>query len=137
MKIHHIGYAVKRHDRAEEVFRQLGYVIGKRTHDEGRNVVISFAENDGQLIELVSPASPGSPVDGVLSKLGPTAYHICHIVDDVDAALVELAGQGWRALGEPSPAPAINYAKVVFLYHKTVGLMELVELRSADDGEVL
>lgn len=137
MKIHHIGYAVKNHDKAEEAFRALGYRIGRRTNDEGRNVAISFASNDGVLIELVSPLMPGSPVDGILSKVGPTAYHICHVTDDIDAMLAELRPHGWRALGEPLAAPAINYARVVFCYHRIVGLMELVELRSAEDGEVL
>lgn len=137
MKIHHVGYAVKDHSKAEDSFRDLGYTIGRRTNDDGRNVCISFAENDGYLIELVSPLGEGSPIDGILAKVGGTAYHICYITDDIAATLAELRPLGWRALGPASPAPALNYANVAFAHHKVAGLLELVTFTSTGQEKVL
>lgn len=134
VRVHHIGYAVRDHDEAEAGFSRLGFTLGERTSDEGRNVCITFAQNGDYLVEIVSPlVTPGSPIDGILDKVGPTAYHICYATTDIVSALAELKPLGWRAFGVPMAAPAINYSRVVFAYHRSLEMLELVEL--ANDEE--
>lgn len=67
MTIDHIGYAVKDIEKAREKFESLGFVFGEKVVDWSRNLSIQFGNKDGYRIELVSPISCGSPVDGVLA----------------------------------------------------------------------
>ena len=46
MKIDHIGYAVKRIDKAVESFELLGFMFGDIVDDLERNVRIRFGELD-------------------------------------------------------------------------------------------
>ena len=55
MRIDHIGYAVKRLDRAQNSFEKLGYVFEAAIDDLDRNVKLAFGEKDGYRIELVAP----------------------------------------------------------------------------------
>lgn len=128
MRIHHIGYAVADIDAARAAFAALGYEIGELTRDEGRNVLIAFCRSGDQLVELIAPAGDGpSPVDSVLGKNGPAPYHICYAVPDIREAVKRMRAAGWIVVDRPSPAPAIEGRDVAFLYHRAVGLAELVE----------
>ena len=73
MKIDHIGYAVKRIDRALSAFEKLGFVFEPVIDDRNRNVKLAFGEKDGFRIELVAPLDKkaGSPVDQYLSHPVP------------------------------------------------------------------
>ncbi|SMO33455.1 VOC family protein [Propioniciclava tarda] len=134
MKVHHVGYAVENHDRAEQGFIALGYTIGPRTDDTARRVCISFARNGTELVEIISPLAEDSPVSSVLAKNGPSAYHLCYETPDLAASLVELRKHGWRTLIPAEAAPALEGSDVAFLYNRHVGLIELVE-RPETDGE--
>ena len=92
MKTDHIGYAVKKMDRARTSFEKLGYEFGPVIEDSARNVTLCFGEKDGYRIELVCPAdrSGPSPVDSYLQKIGPVPYHICYRTEDLDAKIREL-----------------------------------------------
>ncbi len=58
MKIHHVGYLVKKLEKARQGFLDLGYIVIKDTvFDEYRKINICFMEKDGYVIELVSPES--------------------------------------------------------------------------------
>lgn len=129
MKVHHVGYAVKKLEKAAEAFERLGYIAGDITEDAGRNVRIMFMENGHERVELVAPNGVSTPVDGVLKNSGPTPYHICYEVPDMSAAVNELKANGWMVIKEPEPAPAIGGAPVTFLYNRHVGIMELVEIK--------
>ena len=55
MKVHHVGYLVKKLDKAAEEFEKLGFVRqGDMTNDTYRKVDILFLEKDGYVVELVS-----------------------------------------------------------------------------------
>jgi len=84
MKIDHIGYAVKRIDRAMSSFEKLGFCFGPIIDDIDRNIRIAFGEKDGYRIELVCPLDKKkeSPVDQYLSNASGTPYHICYITHD-------------------------------------------------------
>lgn len=78
MNFHHIGYAVKQIDEAFKCFKLLGFSISSDiVEDTSRQVRICFIENKGVIIELIEPMNDKSPISNILSKNGPTPYHIC------------------------------------------------------------
>lgn len=137
MRIHHVGVAVASIDDVLEDYVALGYTVGTRVVDDERRVEIAFVRNGDYVVELVAPAAAGSPVDGLLKKVGPSPYHLCYVVDDIAAAVRALRSAGYVRITAPSPAPAIGYASVAFLHHRRVGLIELVELDDPDQGVVV
>lgn len=129
MKIDHIGYAVKRIDRAQSAFENLGFIFEPEIDDTDRNVKLAFADKDGYRIELVAPLNKKqeSPVDQYLSKVVGTPYHICYVSDNLDAEIEELKMQGYKVVIEPKPAVAFENRRVVFMMNIGFGLMEIVE----------
>lgn len=128
MKVHHIGYAVKKIDKAIKSFADLGYAFDDKIEDEFRKVEIAFAKNGDIVIELVAPLCTGSPVDSILEKNGAVPYHICYEVESIADTCKALKQSGWVVLRKPAPAPAFDGAPVAFLYNQTIGLIEVVEM---------
>lgn len=129
MKIDHIGYAVKRIDRAITAFQKLGYEFESVIDDTDRNVKLAFGNKDGYRIELVAPLDKRqeSPVDQYLSNAVGTPYHICYESESLDAEIEELKAQGYKVVIEPRPAVAFGGRRVVFMMNIGFGLMEIVE----------
>ena len=129
MRIDHIGYAVKRIDRAMSSFEMLGYVFEPAIDDTDRNVKLAFGVKDGYRIELVAPLDKKqeSPVDQYLSNAVGTPYHICYESDRFDEEIEELKSQGFKVVIEPKPAVAFGGRRVVFMMNIGFGLMEIVE----------
>ena len=128
MTIHHIGYLVKKLERARLAFEALGYGVEQETiRDEFRKVDIVFLSKDGYRIELVSPYAPDSVVSGLIARTGNAPYHVCYEVDDLDAALERLRDARYVVSSEPAPAPACGGARVAFLVHPYLGMVELLE----------
>lgn len=127
LKIHHIGYLVKKIDGAIKSFENLGYRIVQETvYDDIRKVNICFMEKDGYCIELVSPVSEESVVYGLLKKYKNSPYHICYETGDFDKDYQTLVSNGFIAIDEPTPAPALQNRKVVFLTNPSMGMIELL-----------
>lgn len=98
LRINHIGYAVKKLDRAISQMEEIGYIFGKVTKDQDRKVWIAFGSKDGYQIELIAPSSKGSPIDKILRDCGPMPYHICYESDCFDADIEHLTcGGGIRS----------------------------------------
>ena len=128
MKIHHIGYAVKSIEKSLSVFQLLGFAKeGNVTHDRKRNVKIQFIRNDDIRFELVEPISTNSPVSKLLDKNGSMPYHFCLFSNDIDLKIKILRKERFILLKNKETAPAIDNKSVVFLYHKEIGLIELLE----------
>ena len=129
MKIDHIGYAVKRIDRAIIAFQKLGYEFEPVIDDTDRNVKLAFGSKDSYRIELVAPLDKKleSPVDQYLSNAVGTPYHICYESESLDAEIEELKAQGYKVVIEPRPAVAFGGRRVVFMMNIGFGLMEIVE----------
>lgn len=130
LQIHHIGYLVKKIDKAAAAFEQLGYAAASETVlDDYRNVYIRFMEKDGYRIELVSPADNSSVVSGLIKKYKNSPYHLCYETPDLDASLASLTDAGFTAIDTPAPAPALQSRRVVFLMNPFLGMIELLENR--------
>ena len=130
MKIDHIGYAVKRLDRAINSFEELGFIFEHVIDDTDRNVKLAFGEKDGYRIELVAPLDKKieSPVDQYLSNAVGTPYHICYASNRFDTEIEELKSQGFKVVIDPKPAVAFGGRRVVFMMNIGFGLMEIVEI---------
>ena len=130
LKIHHIGYLVKKIESAMTQFKQLGFVLLKDiVYDDIRKVNICFMDKNGYTIELVSPVSEESVVSNLLKKYKNCPYHICYETNDMEQSLFELTSNGFTAIDTPTPAPALEDRKVVFLLSPVIGMIELLEVK--------
>ena len=128
LKVHHIGYLVKKIDAAISSFEKLGYQIKQNTvYDDIRKVNICFMEKDGYCIELVSPAAEDSVVSGLMKKFKNSPYHICYETDDFEKDYMTLVSDGFVAIDTPTPAPALGGREVVFLSSAAMGMIELIK----------
>jgi methylmalonyl-CoA/ethylmalonyl-CoA epimerase len=83
---------------------------------------------DKTRIELVSPYKE-SDIYPLLKKYSNTPYHVCYEVENLTSATEYLQDKGFLIFKEAQWARAISQtAKVVFLIHTRMGMIELVEL---------
>lgn len=128
LKVHHIGYLVKKIDAAVLSFQNLGYrVIQDTVHDDIRKVDICFLQKDGYCIELVSPTSEDSVAAGLLKKYKNSPYHICYETDNFDEDYQNLLSNGFISIDTPTPAPALQNREVAFLTNASMGMIELIK----------
>ena len=127
LKIHHIGYLVKKIEAAIQTFEALGYQLVQTVmYDDIRKVNICFLQKDNYCIELVSPAAEDSLVSGLLRKYKNCPYHICYETADFDRDYQMLLSNGFISIDTPTPAPALQGRDVVFLPSASMGMFELL-----------
>lgn len=127
MKVHHVGYLVKRMDQAVHEFEQLGFVEEhKLVYDSIRKINIVFMKSGDYRIELVCPDKE-SPIYGLMKRYKNSPYHICYECDDLQLQIQPLTETGCLVIQEPCIAPAINNRRVAFLMNSEIGMIELVE----------
>lgn len=128
MRIHHLGYLVKKIDKAIKAFEALGYSITQQTIlDEYRQANICFLEKDGYVVELVSPVSKESVVADLIKRLGNSPYHFCYVTDCIEDDISRLQEQHYVMCSELHSAVALNDKRVCFLIHPYLGMIELLE----------
>ena len=128
MRVHHIGYLVKKIDKAVESFVALGYEVTiQPTWDSGREAHLCFLENCGYCVELICPAKESS-LYPLLKQYHNAPYHICYSCDDLEKSIEELKKSKYKLFKEPADAPVIGKnARVAFLMSASAGMIELVE----------
>jgi len=127
MKIEHIGYAVRSIEKALKEFEKFGYEkITEVIVDEIQRVKICFIQKDGVKIELIEPIDEQSPINGILKKVGPTAYHVCYTVENFEERVSKLEKE-YITLVKPVKASAFNGKKIAFFYSGEIGVFEIVE----------
>ena len=89
---------------------------------------VAVAVVGGSKIELIAPTSAEAAFAKYLAEKGPGMHHIAYAVDDINAALAELAAQGLRLI-DTTPRPGLHGTLVAFIHPKaTMGtLIELVQ----------
>lgn len=128
MRIHHIGYLVRKLDRAAARFKQLGFsVVQEAVYDEYRKIDILFMGKDGYIIELIAATSQEAVVSGLYKKFRNAPYHLCYGTSSFDEELKQLCENGYVQIDQPHPAPAFFGRRVVFLLCSDIGMIELVE----------
>ena len=127
-RFHHIGIAVKSMDKTAREYERVGYDRTETTFDAMRHVNICFLTKEGMpTIELIEPVDENAPVGTVLGKNGAVIYHTCYAVEDIVSVIEKLREQRYVQVEEVAEAPAMHGCKICFLFHKDVGLIELVE----------
>ena len=128
LKVHHIGYLVKKIEAAINSFEKLGYRTAQdMVYDDIRKINICFMEKDGYRIELVSPTSKESVVSGLMKRFKNSPYHICYETEDFEKDYMTLVSDGFMAIDTLTPAPALQGREVVFMTHVSVGMIELIK----------
>jgi methylmalonyl-CoA/ethylmalonyl-CoA epimerase len=125
-KIDHLGVAVSSIDEALGVYRALGIVEERREVVESQKVVAAFLPVGESRVELLEPTSPDSPIAKFLARRGAGIHHVCFAVEDLDAALDDLAGKGFRLIHREG-VPGADGKRVAFL-HPEAGHGVLIEL---------
>ena len=127
LKVHHIGYLVKKKDAAKAAFLNLGYSVEKDwIRDEFRGIDICFVIKDGLRVELVSPYTNTSDVAGLLKRIKNSPYHICYCSADIEKDSDLLREEGYLPITGTAPAPALEGRGVRFFMHPALGMIELV-----------
>lgn len=128
MKFHHIGVAVKSIDATAAMYEGAGYRMSDIVFDPIQNVSICWLTKPGEpIVELLAPVDDTSPVCKTLEKNGVSPYHCCYVVENLEETVKELRKERYVLTSKPEPAVAFCGCRVCFLYHKNVGLIELVE----------
>lgn len=105
----------------------LGYSPeGSRVEDPIQQVFIQFVAGGGPRLELIQPANPQSPVNGVL-KRGSKFYHLAYEVDRLEQAIDQFKEKNFFPVAPPAPAVAFGMRRIVFLTSETFTLVELIE----------
>jgi len=127
-KIDHIAIVVYNIEEALQFYEgALGLELTEVKEAPEQAVRIAFLPVGESQIELVEPLSTDSGVARFLEKRGEGLHHICLEVDDIEAALQDLAAQGIRLIDEQPRRGA--HGRVAFLHPKSAHgvLIELIE----------
>jgi methylmalonyl-CoA/ethylmalonyl-CoA epimerase len=116
---HHVGLAVR--SIAEAAGSSAAVV-----RDDTQRVSVAFVDVGGVRVELIEPAGESSPVALSLEK-GQQLVHLCFEVADIDRALEAGRARGFYRLGRPVPAAAFDNRRIVWVFSRTFGLVELLE----------
>lgn len=129
INFHHIGIATSNIDLTAAEYQNFGYEMdGSIIFDPQQNVNICFLKHPIMpLVELLSPVDDQSPIIQILEKNGVTPYHTCYEVDKLEETIKQLRKLKYMIVSRPKQACAIGNKRVAFLYHKDMGLIELIE----------
>jgi methylmalonyl-CoA/ethylmalonyl-CoA epimerase len=128
-RIDHVGVAVEDLDAAialHEATYGMELVHRETVEEQGvEAVLLDVGENH---VELLRPLSEDTPVGKFLARRGPGLHHVAYQVQDIEAALSRLRGQGVRLIDE-TPRTGIRGSRVAFLHPAASGgvLTEIVE----------
>jgi methylmalonyl-CoA/ethylmalonyl-CoA epimerase len=125
LKIDHLGIAVPRAGEAALAFEALGFHVEAQHDVPTEKVKAVFLPVGDSHLELLEPTDPTSVIAKFLEKRSGL-HHICVLVDDIDAALVELKARGVRLLDE-MPRVGAGGCRVAFVHPKSAAgvLLEL------------
>jgi methylmalonyl-CoA/ethylmalonyl-CoA epimerase len=131
-RVNHLGVIVDDLEGAIEGFRErLGLTLAKTELYAGV-LDIAFLPCGDTQIELICPRDEGDPAADFLRQHGPGIQHVAFEVDDLEAALAELAERGVGTLGK-APRPGADQTIIAFLDPRLFGgiLVELCQPRGA------
>ena len=117
-RFHHVGMAVH---SIEEAVAGLEAI-----EDPIQRVSVGLVEFSGLTIELIEPTPGKSPIDASLKK-GTKLLHACIEVPSLEDALEHSKQHGFRKISAVAPAAAFGNRRVVWVFSKIFGLVELLE----------
>ena len=128
-RIDHIGVAVEDVDAAIALYQdsfEMELAHRETVEEQGVEAVL-LDVGDGH-VELLAPLGPDTPVGKFMAKNGAGLHHVAYAVDDIDAALEQIAAAGLRLI-DSEPRVGIRDSRVAFLHPRSTGgvLTEIVE----------
>jgi len=129
MNLHHIGIVVEDLAAYGELCGVcLGLTADSAVYqDPIQQVRIQFWKDArGNMLELIEPDGPDSPVLGTLTK-GGGLNHLCYEVEDIDEQVRISIEQGAIATSGIVPAVALSGRRVAFLFFPKLNLVDFVE----------
>lgn len=133
-RFHHIGCAVRDLEASLVHYRALlGSPPCSRVFDiPGQHVRVCFVElSPGSYLELIE-GGEASPVGRYLAA---GFYHLCFLVDDLDAAVASLVGTGRNSGWRPMPAfdaPAFGGHRLRYIVTPELHLVEFAEMAPSE-----
>ncbi|MGH2596234.1 MAG: VOC family protein [Actinomycetota bacterium] len=123
--LHHVAFAHGDDPASEEALCRL---IGIEPHEETGPGFVERMYGVGDAYIQTLEATGDGVVQRFLDKRGPGLHHVAFAVDDLEAALEDLRGQGVRLVDE-HPRPGGMGTRVAFVHPSGFGglLVELVE----------
>ena len=114
--IHHLGLAVHDLEEALSTYTRLfGGTFEHRDVLEDQGVeAIAVLLGTGR-VELLAPLADDTPVGRFLARRGPGMHHVAYEVEDVHAALGDLAGVGAQLIDE-EPRAGLFGLQVAFVH---------------------
>src|SRR5690242_436396 len=101
--IHHLGVAVEDLDEAVSTYERLfGAEIEHRQSVPDQGVEAAAVLVGSGRVELLASLGEETPVGRFLASRGPGMHHVAYEVDDLRAAIAELARQGAELI-DPEP----------------------------------
>lgn len=130
--IHHVAMAVEDLDAAIATYERLyGGVVELRDRLDAQGIVGAYVRVGDDLVELLAPTGPDTPVGRFLAKRGPGMHHVAYAVEDVAATLAGLAAAGATLIDE-QPRPGLGGHLVAFVHPESQHGV-LVEVVAAHD----
>jgi methylmalonyl-CoA/ethylmalonyl-CoA epimerase len=126
--IHHVGVAVEDLDGALDTYQRFfGARLEQRETMPALGVEAAAVRVGGDRVELLASLGDDTPVGRFLTKRGPGMHHVAYDVEDIGAALADLAAQGAELIDE-EPHPGLYGMQVAFIHPESVHgvLVELV-----------
>ena len=118
--IHHVGLAVTDLDEAVATYARLfGGTLEHRDVVPDQGVEAASVLVGASRIELLAPTGEDTPVGRFLAKRGPGVHHIAYEVDDVAAALADLAAAGAELI-DTVPRRGLFGLQVAFVHPDAV-----------------
>ena len=118
--IHHVGVAVRDLDAALDTYtRTLGAVLEYRETLQSQGVEAAAVLLGSGRVELLAALGEDTPVGRFLSRRGEGMHHVAYEVDDVRAALGELAAAGAELIDE-EPHLGLYGLQVAFVHPDAV-----------------
>ncbi|HXT48438.1 MAG TPA: methylmalonyl-CoA epimerase [Gemmatimonadaceae bacterium] len=126
-RIAHIGIAVRAIDEMLPFYRDL---LGLDDHplENSDGARIAGLAAGSQLVELLEPNTPDSPIARFIDRRGPGIHHICFVVTDLDDTLARCRDRGIRLIDD-TPRMGAEGKRIAFLHPASTGgvLIELTE----------
>ena len=118
--IHHVGVAVADLDEAVATYERLfGGRLEHRERVEEQGVEAASMRLGESRVELLAALGDDTPVGRFLAKRGPGMHHVAYEVDDVEAALGELAASGAELI-DAAPRRGMFGLQVAFVHPESV-----------------
>jgi len=126
-RIAHIGIAVRAIDEMLPFYRDL-LGLEEIPLEDSDGARIAGLAADSQLVELLEPNAPDSPIARFIDRRGPGIHHICFVVTDLDDTLARCRDRGIRLIDD-TPRMGAEGKRIAFLHPASTGgvLIELTE----------